>query len=57
MAVTLAVHKFGLDAQFLGPVKNVHSARHLQKKVRGKEDGWRGRSPQILLNREEDRSG
>jgi hypothetical protein len=31
MAVTLPVQKFGLDAQFLGPAKNVHSARHLQK--------------------------
>jgi hypothetical protein len=27
--VTLTVHKLGLDAQFLGPGKNVHSARHL----------------------------
>jgi hypothetical protein len=39
MAVTLTVHKFGLDAQLLGLGVNVHSARHLHKKRtgRGKE--------------------
>jgi hypothetical protein len=37
MAVTLTVHKLGLDTQFLGTVINVHSARHLQKREqRGK---------------------
>jgi hypothetical protein len=30
MAVTLTVHKFGLDTQVFGSGEKVHSARHLQ---------------------------
>ena len=33
MAVTLAVHKFGLDTQLFGSGKKVHSARHLHTTV------------------------
>jgi hypothetical protein len=33
MAVTLTVHKLGLDTQLFGFGKKVHSARHLQTTV------------------------